>query len=169
MNPALEKLKSLVSAKTERECVPFSLLERGLPRGAITEISGHGKTEVVLQFLRENPGLGVAWVEKTFSAHPFGFLQKEIDLARVLFMEGGRELDWCVYQALRAQVFQAVVVYCDRLDLKALRRIQLQSEKSLACTLWLTSEPQNAWPVHLRIHVERTDGGLNATVLKQRT
>ena len=166
---ALEKLKQLVSAKTERTVVPCSLVPSGIPQGAITEISGHGKTEFVLNFLRENNEHYVAWIEKNFSAYPFGFLQKEIDLGRVLFMEGQKELDWCVYQALRAQVFQTVVVYCDHLDLKSLRRIQLQSEKSLACTLWLTTEPKQAWPVHLRLSIERNENGLSATTLKQRT
>ena len=169
MDAVLAQLKQLVDTRTEKSTVAFSLLPSGLPQGAITEISGHGKTEFVLQFLREQPDLGVAWIEKNFSAYPFGFLQQQINLDRVLFMEGQREIDWCIYQALRAQVFQVVVVYCDQLDLKSLRRIQLQSEKSLACTLWLTDEPKQAWPVHLRIRIERSPDGPQPTILKQRS
>lgn len=165
----LEKLKHLVASKTTREVLPFSLVPCGIARGAITEISGRGKTEFVLKFLKENSELQVAWIERTFSAYPFAFLQNEVDLRRVLFIEGEQELDWCVYQVLRTQAFHAVVVYAPELELNSLRRIQLQSEKSLAVTLWLTNEPKGAWPVHLRLSVERDEGLLRATVLKQRS
>jgi hypothetical protein len=166
----IEKLRHLVGSKTERELIPFSLLPHGVPKGAITEISGKGKTEFVLQFLKENSELKVVWIERNFSAYPFGFLQREVDLDRFLFIEGAKDLDWCVYQALRTSVFQAVIVYSEDIGLNSLRRIQLQSEKSLAATLWLTDQPKNAWPVHLRIAIEREEGEvLRATILKQRS
>lgn len=165
----IENLKHLLADRTEKEVLPFSLLPCGITRGAITEISGTGKTEFVLHFLKENPELKIAWIEKSFSAYPFAFLQKEIDLKRILFIDGQKDLDWCVYQALRSQAFQSVVVYCENLSLKSLRRIQLHSEKSLASTIWLTDEPKSAWPVSLRLHVERGDKGeLRPTVLKRR-
>ena len=165
----LEKLKHLVSGKTERETYPFSLLPTGIPKGSITEVSGVGKTELVLQFLKENSELRVAWIEKTFSAYPFAFLQSEIDLKRILFMDGQKDLDWCVYQALRAQVFQAVIVYSPDIELNSLRRIQLQSEKALASTIWLTNEPKGAWPVSLRLQVHKDEDGIHTTLLKRRT
>jgi hypothetical protein len=165
----IEKLRSLVGTKTERELIPFSLLSHGIPKGAITEISGKGKTEFVLQFLKENPEIRVAWIERNFSAYPFGFLQREVSLDRFLFIEGERDLDWCVYQALRTSVFQAVIVYSEHMELNSLRRIQLQSEKALSATLWLTNEPKDAWPVHLRIAIEKENEEICATILKQRS
>ena len=164
----LEQLKSLVARKQQREHLPFSLMESGIPRGAITEISGQGKTEFVLTFLREHPTLITAWVEKKFSAYPFAFSQQGIDLRRVLFIEGEKNLDWCVYQALRTSRVQAVVVYAESIELKSLRRIQLQAEKSQAVAFWLTDGPKEAWPVALRLHVERENQVLKPQILKQR-
>jgi len=164
----LEQLKQLVQTKTQARTIPFSLLASGLPCGAITEISGFGKTEFVLQFLKENKDFKIAWIEKNFSAYPFGFLQKEIDLNRVLFIEGHEDVDWCAYQVLRAQVFQSVVLYADDLELNALRRIQLESEKSQAVTVWLTNEVKTAWPISLRLAVEKGASALQVNVVKQR-
>ncbi len=164
----LEQLKNLVARKTEREHLPFSQLPAGVPKGAITEISGLGKTEFVLDFLKEHPQLITAWVERKFSAYPFAFAQKGLDLNRVLFVEGEKNLDWCVYQALRTTRIQAVVVYAEDIHLKSLRRIQLQSEKSQAVTFWLTDAPKEAWPVALRLTVERQGSTLTPSILKQR-
>lgn len=167
-NSVLEQLKHLVARRTEKESVAFSLLPSGIPKGAITEISGQGKTEFVLHFLKENPQLITAWVEKNFSAYPFAFSQHGVNLDRVLFIEGESSLDWCVYQALRTTRIQVVVMYCEKLHLKSLRRIQLQSEKSQAITFWLTDEPKEAWPVALRLTVERDGEHLTPHILKQR-
>lgn len=164
----LTHLKSLIAPKTHREILPFSLLPVGIPKGAITEISGQGKTEFVLHFLKQYPQHMTAWVEKRFSAYPFAFAQYGVNMGHVLFIEGESSLDWCVYQALRTTRIQTVVIYADDIHLKSLRRIQLQSEKSQAVTFWLTDSPKEAWPVALRLVLNRDPAGFHTRILKQR-
>lgn len=154
---SLEELKRLLQVK-EKENLSCSLLESGIPKGVITEITGTGKTEFVLAFLREHPTLRVAWIEENFSVYPFGFMQRNVSLDRILFVESGTsDTLWSVLQVLKSQIFSVVVVYAENLDLMALRKIQLASEKSGSATLWLTAKSRALWPV--RRHV-RIRGGL---------
>lgn len=167
-NTVLDQLKSLISKKTDREVLPFRLLDCGIPKGAITEISGHGKTQFVLSFLTEHKDLKVAWIEKNFSVNPFGFLQNQVELNRIVFIEANEDLEWSIYQTLRTQSLEVVVIYAEDIPLRTLRRIQLQSEKAQAVTFWLTNKPKDAWPVSLRLNVSRQDQEIKADVLKQR-
>src|SRR5688572_24846874 len=53
--------------------LPFSLVEGGIPKGALVHIhgpSGTGKTYLTAQFLAENPSSRVAWIEDDFSLYP---------------------------------------------------------------------------------------------------
>lgn len=169
MEPSIiEKLRQLVAPPVARETFTFGLLPEGIPIGAITEISGRGKTEFVVRFLAEHPEFTVAWLEKSFSAYPFAFLQQNIDLKKILFLEGSREIEWCIYQSLRSQSFDVVVSYCEEMSLRSLRRIQLQAEKSHSAFLWLTDGPKNSWPVYQRVAVCRENGKLVPVVLKMR-
>ncbi len=165
---ALEKLRQLVASPVVRETFTFSLLSDGVPIGAITEISGRGKTEFAVRFLAEHPEFTVAWIEKSFSAYPFAFLQKNMDLKKILFLEGASDIDWCIYQSLRSQSFDIVVSYCEDIGLRSLRRIQLQAEKSRSAFLWLTDGPKTSWPVYQRVAVHRNAGTIIPTVLKNR-
>jgi hypothetical protein len=165
---SLEELRALVQTKTQKEYISCSLLSSGIPVGAITEISGHGKTEFVLKILSENKEKKVAWVEENFSVFPFGFMQRRIDLNRVLFVEAAKDLDWVCVQILRAQIFGIVVIYTEDIELNQLRRIQLASEKSGVATLWLTHMARALWPVSLQIQVSKSDQQLGAHVLRQR-
>lgn len=162
------QLKALIGVKTERDVYAFVSGPEGLPKGAITEIFGVGKTEFVLKFLAEQSEVRVAWVEENFSVYPFGFLQRQVDLGRLLFVESGSETSWCVLQVLKAQVFGVVVVYSENLSLSELRKIQLASEKSQSAVLWLTSRAKELWPVSLQIKVQREDHQIKAQVTRRR-
>lgn len=164
---SLEQLRSLMRV-TEKESVACPGLELGLPKGAITEISGAGKTEFVIQFLASHRHLRVAWIEEALSVFPFGFLQRDIDLEKVLFIEAGQSLVWSALQALKAQVFPVLVLYAEDIDLRNLRRIQVLSERSGAVVIWLTPKVHSHWPTHLRLQTHKTPEGVEAHILKQR-
>jgi hypothetical protein len=166
--PTLDELRALVHAKIQKESLSSSYLTSGIPKGAITEISGAGKTEFVLKFLAEHPELKVAWVEKSFSAYPVGFLQRNVSLGRMFFVEAAQNTNWVALQVLRAQIFSVVVIYSDEIDIKALRRIQIASEKCQATTIWLSTKPSASWPVSLQLKVQRFEDGLHTDILKQR-
>ena len=143
------------------ESYAFSLHPEGIPRGAITEISGadgSGKTEVVLRFLAEHPGMRVAWIETELTAYPCTFMQMNVDLVRVLFVEAGEQAVWAAMQTLRSGLFGAVILSshasCNEMDL---RRLQLASEKSELATLLLCPTPttHNHWPIQMQLHVSR--------------
>lgn len=164
---SFEELKSLMRV-TEKESVTCPGLESGLPKGAITEISGVGKTEFVSQFLAQHKDLKVAWIEESFSVFPVGFLQRGLNLENVLFIEAGESLVWSTLQVLKAQIFPVVVIYAEEMNLKNLRRVQVMSERAGSVVIWLTTKVQGHWPIHLRLQTERTPEGIEAHILKQR-
>ncbi len=166
--PTLDELRALVQTKIRKESLSSSYLQSGIPMGAITEISGAGKTEFTLKFLAEHPELKVAWVEKSFSAYPIGFLQRHVSLSQMFFVESAEQTNWVLLQVLRAQIFSVVVVYSDDIDLKTLRRIQIASEKAQTATIWLSMKQSSSWPVCLQVNVHRADEQLHAIVSKQR-
>jgi hypothetical protein len=139
-----------------RERYPFSSAPLGIPRGALTEITGHGKTEVMIRFLSENPRLRVAWIEDEMSVYPCAILQRGVRLDRVLFVEAGRDLFWAVSQCLRSGLFECVVLsYQRNLDEKTYRRLQLEVEKADIGLFLLPEMPQKAWPISMKLQVER--------------
>lgn len=164
----LEDLKNLVQPRVQIETLECHFAPCGIPKGAITEISGIGKTDLVLKFLSEHPELKVAWVEKSFSAYPFRFLQRQVSLNRVLFVEAGEHIDWVTLQVLRAQYFAVVVIYSEYFDTKSLRRIQIATEKAGIATIWLSRSTDEHWQVSLKIKVRRKHSELDVTILKKR-
>ena len=166
---SLAEIKALIQTKTQRQTLPFSLLSsNGLPKGPITAVTGPGKTEFALQLLAEHPELKAAWIEERFSVFPFAFLQKNVSLNRVLFIDAASEIFWATLQALRAQIFEVVIFYCESCDENALRRIQLEAERSQAATLLLTTAQNALWPVSMQIEMVRENQTLRAEVIRQR-
>ncbi len=165
---SLPELKVYLQSHIKKELLSFSKLESGIPKGGITAISGSGKTKLALQFLSEHPDFQVAWIEKSFSAFPFCFLQHNLNLQNVLFAETKDALEWTVLQALKAQAFSVVVVYAETISTSALRRFQLASEKSQCALIWLTVAHPTLWTVSLQIQTQKTAMGLQPFVLRQR-
>lgn len=162
------EIKELVQSKARRESIPCSTLPCGIPKGAITEISGAGKTEFVLNFLAEKADLKVAWAEEHFSIFPFGFQQRNVSLSRILFVDARNEIEWVILQLLRAQIFQVVVMYADQIELDSLRRMQLAAEKASAACIWLAPQAQSHWPVRLQLRVTRSTFGIRSEILRQK-
>ena len=137
----------------------FSLLEGGLPQGALIEMSGlpgHGKTEVVLKFLSENSQLRVAWVEENLTIYPCAFPQNQVSLNRVLFVETPRYL-WAVQQILRSQIFGVIVLSTAIEEEIVLRRLQLAAEQAQSSVILLCNLPkkEGTWPISVQLQIQR--------------
>jgi hypothetical protein len=163
----LEQLKSLLAFSHEKEFLTFSKFDLQIPKGAITLVSGFGKTEFVLDFLSEHRDFFTIWIEEKFSFSPSAALQKELSLKNFLFVESGRQTIYTCLQALKSQVFQVVLVYCENIDLKDLRRIQIFSEKSDCITFWLTNNRKKMWPIALQVETENLEN-LSAHLVQKR-
>lgn len=151
----LEALKLLAGGLNPKQVWSFSLMETGVRRGALTEMIGPGKTECVLQFLREQPELKVAWIEDKLSVNPCGFPQRHVNLDRVLFVESKGEIFWSALTILKSQIFKVVVLTGPRFSEKQLRMLQLASEKSDSAVLMLSKQFHKGWPVSARVEVSR--------------
>ena len=68
---SLTELKSLIAFKDTcrlQDSFSCSQLKNGIPRGVLTEISGsigHGKTDFLLKFLKEN----IPWIDEVSIGH----------------------------------------------------------------------------------------------------
>ena len=130
--------------------------QSGVSRGAITKLTGSGKTKFLVQFLAENPLLRVAWVEPEFTAYPCAVFQNEVDLRRILFIEAGKEWDWSLLQLLKSALFEVVVFHQSiPINEKILRRLQLVAKKSSSTLILLSNDRSRSWPVSLHLEVSR--------------
>jgi hypothetical protein len=189
---ALTSLRELIgttaSGYRNRSSLSFSLLEEGIPKGALTEISGPGKTEFLVRFLSEHPSLKVAWIEDRISIFPYAIFQRRGQLQRMLFAEAGNNSHWALMQILRSQVFGLIVFssttttplcnsedgggigqesYRALFEEKSLRAMQLSAEKSQAAVVFLRDEPGDSWPISLQVRIGRMGRG-SVEVLKRR-
>ncbi len=157
----------------------FARVPDGMPRSGIVEISGargQGKTTYVLEFLKENPGLKVAWMEKDFTFNPSVLTSYGLGRDRFLFVELasglglglGSDLQapiWCASQILRSQLFQVLVLGgvgslgAGGLKELDLRRLQLLSKQSGALVVLLQDRRIQGpgWMFSLRLEVTGGD------------
>jgi len=165
----LKNLVGTLDGSLLREEWPSSGTTTGLPKGAITEICGSGKTEFVVSFLREHSTLRVAWVEQTLSVYPCGILQRKVDLNRILFVEAGNEFPWVVQQLLKSNLFEIVVLFSAVENMKMLRRFQLSVEKAHVTLILLSEDLSNGWPVALQLRSSWKKGErINVEVIRKR-
>jgi len=129
---------------------------------------GSGKTELMIRFFSENPGLKVAWIEEEFSFYPYFWEQSGLDLKKVCFLESGTHWSWCARQALNSGIFDCLVLGGGTRDALELRRLQLLAEKSKCPVFLLSNEPTQAgaWPIQMQFSVQRMfDGSLSVRKL----
>lgn len=186
---SLRELIGTASGYRNRSSLSFSLLDGGIPKGALTEISGPGKTEFLVRFLSEHPSLKVAWIEDQISIYPYAIFQRKAQLQRVLFAEAGSNSLWALMQILRSQIFGVIVFSSTttippsksgvgggigRESLRALfeertlRAMQLSAEKSQAAVVFLRDEPGDSWPISLQVRVRQGDTRRAVEVLRRR-
>ena len=140
----------------------------GVPKGAITEICGAGKTEWVVRFLKEHPILRVAWIEPELSIYPPALFQRAIDPNRILFIEGGDETPWVIQQLFKSALFEIIILLSTLTDFKILRRFQLAAEKAGASLILLSETFSKGWPVALQLKILRKEGGMTAEIIRKR-
>lgn len=153
---ALEELRARIGALEIRirEQHAFSLYAGGLPKGCLVEIAGHGKTECTVRFLSEHPGVAVAWIEGEFSLFPTALLQRRVDPAKILFIEGKKDAAWAAGVILRSGLFPFVIYHAPYKDERELRRFQLLSERARATMILLQEKPSDAWPIALQLEMK---------------
>lgn len=159
---SLDELRSRLAPR-RKDSLAFSEMESGIPRGAITELSGAhgcGKTDFVLRLIAENPKVHIAWVEDELSIYPCAFEQRGVQLGRVLFAEAQDQALWTALQMLRSGIFGIVVVSVSpqqQLEQLELRRLQLAAEQVNASVILLSEAPtmHGAWPISLQLEVRK--------------
>jgi len=177
-DPRLEQLKNLTGLVTASQLASdahsFSLIEGGIARSSMTELSGPagcGKTEVVLQLLAENPQTRVAWIESELSSYPRALPLHGVALHRVLFCQAGGDLVWSAQQVLRSGIFDFVIVIPPTaLAPTELRRLQLATEQARSSTLLLSEKPTaaGAWTLKQQFQVVRGWNAARIYPLKSR-
>lgn len=168
-----ETLKAELKAlqlRQNKEVWPFSLMKRGIPKGALIEVSspiGGGKTEFILKFISENPSLKGAWIEKDFNFYPCILNQYKIEFHRILFVDSSESL-WAAYQSLKSQAFEVLVLGGLSIEQTALRRLQIAAEKSKTTVFILSLQPtqQGRWPFAHQIEVRREKNLLKVNLFK---
>lgn len=174
VKPSLQELRQLIgSVETlQRERSSFSLFQEGFPKGCIIELAGPGKTEVVSHFLQEHPDFKVAWVEKEMSINPYALFQKGVRMENIIFIEAGKQLAWCLNQALQSGCFQALVTntkFTNSMnDEKEMRRYQLLAERSQAHFFLLSENLHQSWVPQLQLQIQKKKIGFNIETIKQR-
>ena len=142
---------------------PFSLLPGGIPKTGLIGIHGSlgsGKTEAVIQLLRENPTLKAVWIESEFTFYPQALCLHGISLDRILFLQSPKVF-WCVTQALRSQIFQIAILYHHAFSEIELRRLQILARQTQALILVLQENQkilsQVHWPFFLEVESFRRE------------
>lgn len=170
VKPTIQELRALIGA-TQQESRPrnsFSLYPDGFFTGSFIELTGASKTEFVALFLKENPQLKIAWVEETITINPYALRQHKVDLDSVLFIEGGKDIAWCLTQVLGSGCFQAVVTQNPQFSEKDLRRFQLLSEKGQNHFFMLSDNTSPSWVPHLQLKVTKRNSDWNIQTLRKR-
>lgn len=148
---ALHDLRARIGTleKRSRETIPWSCLEGGLLKGGLVEITGAGKTGAVAKLLAES-NLPTAWVESNFSVFPTALVQRQVNLEKIFFVEGGRDCSWAATTILRSQLFSLLVYSAPYGEERELRRFQLLAERAKTTMLLLAPiRPTLAWPISL--------------------
>jgi hypothetical protein len=175
----LQKLQQLISpyedvarlkgSVYQQSFFPFSKVRKGIPKGALSEISGKGKSRLLISFLSENPDLQVVWIEPEISVFPQAMAQRGLDLKRYLFVESGQETDWTLLQVLKSQVFQIVVLSDYFPSEGQLKKIHYFSKKSSSAVIFLSKHPHSHWTLSFQVEVEsHNKKEKNVHLLKQK-
>lgn len=153
----LQLLRAKLNApSTPRHSFPWTKLPEGMPRGALVEIAGSGKTELTASFLAENPEIPAAWIEANFSVFPMALRQRNILLEKLFFVEGKKECAWAASTILRSQLFPLLIYHAPLGEDRELRRFQLLSEKASSTMILLCEKKASlAWPISLSLEIQK--------------
>jgi len=181
-HPELQRGRHLVPAPQPAIASGFPLLDRhlpgnGWPHRAITEllVSGNGGYALALLLpalsrLSRKPPWIVLVAPPQIPYAP-ALQAHGLDLSRLLLIRSTREQErqWALEQALRCGSCSAVLAWPGRLDMTALRRLQLAAEAgdSIGFLLRSSSAAEQASPAALRLRVEPAVDGWRLDILKR--
>ena len=154
------------------------LLEGGVPKGAITVltgVAGTGRMSIAARLLAEETRAlkPVAWVDAKKTLYPPALVQAGVDLQRLLVVRGaGQRALFAIEQIVESGAFGIVIASGIEsfLSQAGLRRVQAASEAAHASTI-LVLEPQASALVTnaaLKLRVSRRSPGLQVEVEKSR-
>ena len=159
----------------------------GWPQQALTEILieqyGIGELRLLMPALarlsaeesyddeQSEPGW-IAWIAPPFQPYAPALQQSGIDLSRMLIVrpKDDSELLWSAEQALSSGTCAAVLLWPDKLDDQASRRLQLAAEKghSWAIAFRPLAARQQPSAAALRLELQSTGQGTRVHILKSR-
>ncbi len=160
----------------------FPALDRVLPSGGwplngLTEVlsaqPGAGEMSLILPALaRISRQQWVVCIAPPYIPYAPALAQAGVQVSRVLMVQPRQPADalWAAEQALREGCCGAVLLWPTRVDLAALRRLQLAAEQGGALAVMLRGERARQQPSmsSLRLQVEMHEGWLKLDVLKAR-
>lgn len=135
----------------------------GWPEAALSELlvaaPGVGELRLLLATLARLSGAGerVVLVAPPYLPYPAAWLAAGVELAQLALIQApAREALWAAEQCLRSGSCGAVVLWPQRADDRALRRLQIAAEtgQTLAFAFRPLNEAQNPSPAALRLTIE---------------
>jgi hypothetical protein len=158
----------------------------GWPQNSLTEILvehyGIGELRLLMPALAalsaedhsadyNEPGW-IAWVSPPFQPYPPALQQWGIDLSRVLIVrpKDDSEMLWSAEQALSSGTCAAVLLWSDKLDDQAGRRLQLAAEKGNSWAIAFRPPSARSQPSAAALRLELLPGaeGTRVSILKSR-
>lgn len=134
-----KELKEQFQTSKNQNCWNFSSQKILVPKGAFIEVFGNARREVLIEFLRDQRDLTVAWVESELTLFPPSVAQRDVDVTRWLLVEAGENLLWVVEELLTSHFFSVILVSEMSLTAALWRRFQRECERG-GTTLFLLSE-----------------------------
>lgn len=154
------------------------LLEGGIPKGAITVLtgsSGAGRMSIAARMLAQETKAmrPVAWIDGRGTVYPPALHQAGIELSRMLMVRGVSERAlYAVEQILESGAFGVVVASGleAHLSTAGLRRVQTATEKNGASTVFLLEPHASAAVTHasVKLKVVQRAAGTQVEVEKAR-
>jgi hypothetical protein len=158
----------------------------GWPQNALTEILvdqyGIGELRLLMPALAalstadngmdyNEPGW-IAWVSPPFQPYPPALQQWGVDLSRMLIVRprDASEMLWSAEQALSSGTCAAVLLWSDKLDDQASRRLQLAAEKGNSWAIAFRPPSARRQPSAAALRIELLPGqeGTRVSILKSR-
>jgi hypothetical protein len=145
-----------------------SSLTRGIPRGALIELTGDGKNEWIAHFLSEKKEVKVFWIEDKPTLLPTGLIQRGVSDQSLCIAQAADNLFKAVRIAMRSQVFACFVLPAVFTEERELKTLQLLTEKANASTFLIAKEKSSFWPISVQLEIKTGHGNtaFDISVLK---
>ena len=125
-----------------------------LPVGTLIEISGPEAHHQAARILARNRNLCAAWIEQNLEALPETTFHSQINLKKVLFINGQRDSSWAASQIINSGLFPILIFSAPYENEKLLRRLRRQARKSGTTVLLLRDKPCFSWTIRVHLHAQ---------------